>query len=89
MEKKFRLISIFFIVGCFIYYGGRFGYYYMKFNNEEFCSTGKTCFSTSVNNGKEIRLRRLYKIAKNWGNEPKEIKREYDKMIDIINQFKK
>lgn len=34
MEKKFRIISILFIIGCFIYYGGRFGYYYMKYNKK-------------------------------------------------------
>lgn len=34
MEKKFRIVSIIFIVGCFIYYGSRFGYYYMKYNKK-------------------------------------------------------
>lgn len=34
MEKKFRIISILFIIGCFIYYGGRFGYYYMKYKKK-------------------------------------------------------
>ena len=32
MEKKFRKISLIFLIGCFIFYGFRFGYYYMKFN---------------------------------------------------------
>lgn len=32
MEKKFRFISIIFIVSCIIFYGARFAYYYLKFN---------------------------------------------------------
>lgn len=32
MEKKFRIFSILFIVGCIIFYGVRFSYYYIKFN---------------------------------------------------------
>lgn len=34
MEKKFRIISIVFIVSCIIFYGARFGYYYLKFNKK-------------------------------------------------------
>lgn len=34
MEKKFRRISIIFILGSIIYYGARFGYYYLKFNKK-------------------------------------------------------
>ncbi|MBP3461373.1 MAG: hypothetical protein J6K21_03080 [Bacilli bacterium] len=43
MEKKFRIISILFIVGCIIFYGGRFGYFYMKYNKK-----------SSNNNSKEV-----------------------------------
>lgn len=32
MEKKFRLISLIFLVSCVVFYGARFGYFYLKFN---------------------------------------------------------
>ena len=48
MEKKFRLISIFFIVGCFIYYGGRFGYYYMKFNKKSSNSASAEVLANTI-----------------------------------------
>lgn len=48
MEKKFRLISIFFIVGCFIYYGGRFGYYYMKFNKKSSNSSSAEVLANTI-----------------------------------------
>lgn len=32
MEKKFRIISIVFIIGCIITYSIRFGYFYFKYN---------------------------------------------------------
>ena len=32
MEKKFRRISLIFILGCIIFYGIRFVYFYKKFN---------------------------------------------------------
>lgn len=34
MEKKFRLISIIFLSLCVIFYGTRFGYYYLKFHKK-------------------------------------------------------
>ena len=34
MEKKFRIISIVFFISCIIFYGARFGYYYMKYNKK-------------------------------------------------------
>lgn len=34
MEKKFRIISILLIVGCIIFYGVRFGYFYIKYNKK-------------------------------------------------------
>lgn len=35
MEKKFRIFSIILIVECFLIYGVRFGYYYLKYNNKK------------------------------------------------------
>ena len=35
MEKKFRIFSIILIIECFLIYGFRFGYYYLKFNNKK------------------------------------------------------
>lgn len=40
MEKKFRIISIIFILGCIIYYSGRFAYFYKKYNPKS--SNGET-----------------------------------------------
>lgn len=48
MEKKFRIISIVFIIGCFIYYGGRFGFYYMKYNKKSSNSENKEVLGITI-----------------------------------------
>ena len=48
MEKKFRIISILFIVGCIIFYGGRFGYFYMKYNKKSSNSSSKEVLAVTI-----------------------------------------
>lgn len=48
MEKKFRIISILFIVGCIIFYGGRFGYFYMKYNKKSSNSSSKEVLAITI-----------------------------------------
>lgn len=53
MEKKFRRISLIFIIGCFIFYGLRFVYYYIKFNKSSNGGSGKT-ISNVIQKNNEI-----------------------------------
>ena len=54
MEKKFRIISVIFLIGCIIFYGARFGYYYMKFNKNSSDNSGSEVLSSSIKNDNKI-----------------------------------
>lgn len=54
MEKKFRFISIIFIVLCFIFYGARFGYYYLKFNKKSSNNKSSEVLSSTIKNNNKI-----------------------------------
>lgn len=53
MEKKFRCISLIFIVSCILFYGFRFGYYYIKFNKSSDNSNNKS-ISNIIQKNNEI-----------------------------------
>ncbi len=53
MEKKFRIISIVFIIGCFLFYGGRFVYFHNKYSKKSTSSNNSQTLGITIqkNNG--------------------------------------
>mgnify|MGYP006916045306 CR=1 FL=1 len=54
MEKKFRIISIIFILGSILVYGARFGYYYIKYNKKASNNTKSEVLSMTISKNNKI-----------------------------------
>ncbi len=48
MEKKFKLISLCFIIGCFLIYGFRFVYFYRKFHKKTSNGSGSEVLAVTI-----------------------------------------